>query len=325
MRILFVVPNRGSSFMEQDLNILSDHSRVRCVTYSKRRFFREILKPILAHSFDLVYLWFVYHYALPVSAACKAARIPCVLIPSGVDIANNPEIAYGQMRFRKARMKAAASLRLSTLVLPVSKFVEGLVLRVARPKRMRVIYNGIDTRKFKPRGTKENIILTVAGICEGNILYKRLDVFLKAAEYLPHHRFVLAGEHMDGSVEKLKAMAPSNVEFPGKLNDERLLRLYQTARVYVQVSHEEAFGCALAEAMACECVPVVVHRGALPEVAGDVGFYAPYGDPAGTAETISRAFFNGDGSVARTRVERMFTAKQRESALIEALNSLYGQ
>ena len=311
--------------MEQDVNILSNHSRVHCVAYSDREFIREILKPILAHSFDLVYLWFVYHYALPVSAACRAARIPCILIPSGVDIANNPEIEYGEMRFKKARMRAIASLRLSTLVLPVSKFVEDLVLRVTHPKRIRVIYNGIDTGKFKPRGIKENIILTVAGIFEGNLLYKRLDVFLKAARYLPHYSFVLVGEHMDASVETLKAMAPSNVEFPGRLSDEDLIRLYQRARVYVQVSHEEAFGCALAEAMACECVPVVVRRGALPEVAGDAGFYAPYGDPAGTAKTISRAFTNGDGSIARTRVEKMFTARQRESALIEALNSLYGQ
>jgi glycosyltransferase involved in cell wall biosynthesis len=311
--------------MEQDINILSNFSKLHCVTYSDSVLIPEILKPVLAHSYDLVYLWFVYHYALPVSAACKAARIPCALVPSGVDLANNPEIEYGEMRYTKARVRAMASLRLSTLVLPVSEFVKDLVLRVTKPKRMRVVYNGIDTTKFKPKGSKERIILTVAGICGGNFLYKRLDVFVKAARYLPDHRFVLAGEHMDGTVQRLKAMAPPNVDFPGRLSDEALLRLYQRAWVYVQASHEEAFGCALAEAMSCECVPVVVRRGALPEVVGEVGYYAPYADPAGTAKAIQQALATGDGSSARRRIERRFTTKRRQIELIEALKSVCGQ
>ncbi|MGA2972713.1 MAG: glycosyltransferase family 4 protein [Candidatus Bathyarchaeia archaeon] len=324
IRTLFIVPNRGSSFIEQDIRILSRHFEVNCVPYRTLGLLPEILKPILTRAYDLTYLWFVYHYALPVSAACKAAKIPCVLVPSGVDVANNPEIGYGQMQFREARIRTKTSLRLSTLVLPVSDFVKRLVLRLTRPKLMRVIHNGIDTEKFKPHGAKEDIILTVAGISERNFLYKRLDVFVKSAKFLPNYRFMLVGKHIDGTVQRLKAMAPPNVDFLGQLSNADLLRLYQRARVYVQVSHEEAFGCALAEAMACECVPVVVRRGALPEIVGGTGYYALYADPAGTAQTIMQAFAKGDGTSARRRIERMFTVKRRELELIKALKSVCG-
>jgi glycosyltransferase involved in cell wall biosynthesis len=320
IRTLFIVPNRGSSFIEQDIKILSKHFDVHCVTYSYR-LLPKLLKSILGGSYDLVYLWFVFYYALPVAAACATARIPCVLVPSGVDLANNPEIGYGQMRFRNARIRAKVSIRLSALVLPVSDFMSQLVLRLVTPKAMRVIYNGIDTEKFKPKGVKQDIVLSVAGICEGNFLYKRLDVFVHTAKFLPDFRFVLVGEHMDESVQRLKAMASRNVEFPGRVSDEDLLRLYQNARVYVQLSHEEAFGCALAEAMACECLPVVVRRGALPEVVGETGYYAPYADAEGTAQTIEAAA-NGDGSLARMRIEQMFTVRRRELQLIEALESV---
>jgi glycosyltransferase involved in cell wall biosynthesis len=200
--------------------------------------------------------------------------------------------------------------------------VNRLVLQFARPKAMRVIHNGIDTEKFRPQGTKEDIILTVAGISEENCLYKRLDVFVKSARSLPHYRFVLVGDHIDGTVQRLKAMAPSNVEFPGHLSDQNLLRMYQKARVYVQVSHEEAFGFAVAEAMACECIPVVVRRGALPEVVGDTGHYAPYADPLGTARTIMHAVAEGDGSAARKRIQQMFNIKRRELELVDALKSV---
>ena len=92
------------------------------------------------------------------------------------------------------------------------------------------------------------------------------------------------------------------------------------ARVYVQLSHAEAFGCALAEAMSCECVPVAVRRGALPEVVGDTGFYAPYADPYSTAHTIMKAL-NADGSSARKRIKQMFAVEKRELQLIKALKS----
>jgi len=308
--------------MEQDINILTRHFPVVDTMIYGKKNRKSILLSILARSYDLVYVWFVYQYVSNVVLACKAVGVPCVLVPSGVDLANNPEIGYGLMRFRAARIRAKISLQLCNLALPVSEFMQHLVLQQARPRAIQVICNGIDTELFKPSGQKQDLILTVARIFEGNFLYKRLDVFIQAAGFLPDYRFVLVGEHVDGTIDRLRAMATQNVEFTGYIGRHALIELYQKARVYVQLSHAEAFGCALAEAMSCGCVPVAVRRGALPEVVGDTGYYAPYADPYRTAQAISIAL-NGDGSSARERIKQMFSVEKRELQLIKALNLTY--
>jgi len=98
----------------------------------------------------------------------------------------------------------------------------------------------------------------------------------------------------------------------------------QRAKVYVQVSAHEGFGCALAEAMLCECVPVVTACGAIPEVVGNTGYYVPYEDIEAVAETIKRAFKDGEakGKKARKRIEEEFPMEKRENRLIEVIMRL---
>jgi glycosyltransferase involved in cell wall biosynthesis len=320
-RILIAVPIRGLSFIEQDVKILSTHFQAQCFTFTPSQLVK-IITSILAGSCDLVYVWFVNHYAPPIVAACRAVRIPCVLVAGGVDFSNDPEIGYGHMRFGFARAVVKVLLKLCSLVLPVSEFMKQRVLDVASPRALRVICNGVDTEKFTPRGIKENIVLSVGQISDLTVLRKRFDVFVRAAKFLPDYRFILVGEHVGRAVELLKAIAPQNVEFRGRLTDQDLLELYQEARVYVQASYVESFGVALAEAMACECVPVVVRRGALPEVVGDSGYYAPYGDPEGTAQIIMQAAIDGDGALARRRIQQMFTTEKRERELVDVLTEV---
>ena len=69
-----------------------------------------------------------------------------------------------------------------------------------------------------------------------------------------------------------------HIEFTGFVTDDELLGWYQRAKVYCQLSYYESFGMAAAEAMLCECVPVVTRKGALPEVVGETGFYVEYGE-----------------------------------------------
>ena len=105
-------------------------------------------------------------------------------------------------------------------------------------------------------------------------------------------------------------------------DDQALLKSYQKAKVYCQLSYYESFGVALAEAMACECVPVIADRGALPEVIGDVGFYVPYGDPEATAEAIGKALKSGKGAEARERIKTMFSLERRRDEFICEIEEL---
>jgi len=80
---------------------------------------------------------------------------------------------------------------------------------------------------------------------------------------------------------------------------------------------------ALAEAMACECVPVVTNNAALPEVVGDTGFYVPYGDSKATAEAIKRALKSDKGKEARERIKNMLSLEKREKELIKIIEKLF--
>jgi glycosyltransferase involved in cell wall biosynthesis len=111
----------------------------------------------------------------------------------------------------------------------------------------------------------------------------------------------------------------------GYVPDEQMMKYLHEAKVYVQVSAHEGFGISLAEAMLCECVPVVTDRGAIPEVVGDCGFYVPYGEPEATAEAIKSALQSDLGPNARNRIKNNFSIKEREKRLISFIWEVLGK
>ena len=108
---------------------------------------------------------------------------------------------------------------------------------------------------------------------------KGLWTLLEAARSLPDVPFVVVGRGGgDDTLARLQARAPANVSFAARfVADEELVELYRRARVYAQVSAHEAFGVAMAESMACGCVPVIADGHALGEIAGPVALRVPYG------------------------------------------------
>ena len=137
-------------------------------------------------------------------------------------------------------------------MLAVSGSNRNEIMRLARPKRLKLVYNGVDAEKFKPSGEKENLVITVGRVSDSTIKRKGLETFVRASVYLPDVRFILIGKY-DGSIENLKKIAGSNVIFTGYVSEESLLRYYQRAKVYCQLSAHEGFGVALAEAMSLLC------------------------------------------------------------------------
>lgn len=320
-RVLLVKPWRGSSFIEQDGRILEKRFVLYEAEFSFRRLF-SILTDILSRRVDGVFVWFVFWWAFPIVLACRLSGVKVILVPSGVDVADYPEIEYGTLGDLKVRMLVKFALNEADLVLPVSDFTRKEVLKISSPRKIKVIYNGVDFQRFRPvltNKSRENIVLTVGAINRMNLMYKRFDLFVECAKLLPEVKFVIIGKQIDDTRDVLRQRAPSNVSFIGFLPEEDLIRCYSRAKVYAQFSHAEAFGCALVEAMGCECVPVVVNRGALPEVVGDAGFYAPYNDPKAMAETIQRALNSPNGHDTRKRVVSLFSLERREMELTETL------
>lgn len=286
--------------------------------------FLRLLKGVLWA--DVVYSWFARWNAFFIVLFCMFLHKKCIIVVGGYDVVYIPEIDYGSLKSLLGSLRVKFILEHAAKILPFSNYANGRVLSITKKANIDVIPLGCDTEKFKPvHGKKENLVITVCYVNKSNIARKGLKTFIESAKFLPQLRFALIGSHGDNSVNYLKKMAPPNVEFTGYVSDEELVRWYQKAKVYCQLSYEEGFGVALVEAMARECIPVASSKAkVLRETVGNCGFYVPYGNVKATVKAIKKALSAPqDMEVkARERVENLFTIEKREKRLLRAINDM---
>jgi glycosyltransferase involved in cell wall biosynthesis len=183
--------------------------------------------------------------------------------------------------------------------------------------------NLLDPSKFSSiysdlrRNNSKNIVLTVANIKRSNIDRKGLKYFIRAAKLLPDIDFYVVGGFYDNSIKLLRNLSPQNVYFTGAVYGDELLRMYNRADVYCQLSKSESFGMALAESMLCECVPIVSNKGALPEVVGDSGFFVKESAPEEISENILKALDSKSGKKARDQILDNFSITKKKDDLIK--------
>lgn len=273
-------------------------------------------------SSDVIFVWFAGFQALLSLFFTKLFRRKMVVVAGGYDAAYVPEINYGAFTYWYRAAVAYFVFRNSDVIVAVSESTRREVLQRLIPKRIVVIYNGVDTDLFAPKGNKEKMVLTVGAVNDSNLMKKGLETFVKTARHLPETPFILAGRY-DEAINRLKSISNPNVEFTGYIPFRKLLNLYQRSKVYAQLSYHESFGVALAEAMSCECVPVVTRRTALPEVVGNCGLYVPYGDAEETVKALTKALDENElGKRARQRITRFFSLQERERRLVELVSAI---
>ncbi|UCE74763.1 MAG: glycosyltransferase family 4 protein [Methanomassiliicoccales archaeon] len=317
IKVLFIYPSL-SSFIERDLNILKEEFEVISYQSKGKKNLFKLLKLVLKT--DINISWFSLGYATSAVLFSKFFGKKSVVITGGWDVVYMPEIGYGAMRGSRIR-KTRFALKRATKILAVSKSTKNWTLKWVKRDDVIPMYLGFDSEKFAPKGTKENMVLTVGQLKnEVTIRVKGLDTFVKTAELLPDVKFVLIGDHDPKLAEKWRSKAPPNLEIKDFQPEEKLMEYYQKAKVYAQLSFQESFGSALAEAMLCGCVPVVTKRGGMPEVVGDAGLYVEYGDAEQTAKTIKEALLSTLGQEARKRIATHFTLTSRKEKLIRIIN-----
>jgi len=316
-RILFLYET-DAPFVAADRAILSDHFEVEPLDWSHQR--PTGLLGRLRRA-DLTFSWFALGYAARAVLFGRLFGRPSVVVAGGWDVIDMPDIAYGAAQGWRGRTRARVALRHADRVLAISAWSQGAIRNLSG-RTSDLVYPGVDVDRFAPRGAREDLVVTVGNVTRGNLARKGLETFVRAAALLPDTPFVLAGRHVDDAAHRLRAIATPNVEMPGWLPEDALRELLAKAKVYVQVSRNEGFGLALAEAMAAGCVPVTTREGAMPEVVGDVGFLAPLGDVAGTATAIQAALASNRGSAARARIVTHFPLAGRRKRLLAIVEGL---
>ena len=109
------------------------------------------------------------------------------------------------------------------------------------------------------------------------------------------------------------------VRYGGHLSGEALAdALGRASALLFTPMWDEPFGLAAIEAMACGLPVAAFERGAVREVVGPCGAYAPPGDVEGLAAALRRAMAM-DRRAARERVERRFTL----DGMIDAYEACY--
>ena len=273
---------------------------------------------------DVFFSWFANWHSLIGVHHAQRMNKRSIVVAGGYDVANCPEIGYGAVLNLKERYPSKKVLENADLILSVSKANQEQLLERATPQNHELIYNGVpeyDVSNIE----KEKMAITVGAVNWENLKRKGLESFVLSAKYHPSVPFVLIGRWCDDSIDRLRSMATSNVIFTDYVTERELKDFYKQAKVYVQASYHESFGVALAEAMMHQCIPVVSFRYALPEVAGDTGYYVYGLNPKELADRIQNAL-NGakTGEGAREHILNNFTLAQREDRLVSAIRGVVG-
>jgi glycosyltransferase involved in cell wall biosynthesis len=321
-RVLFVAP-RPSSFIELDRALLAERFEVLPL-YGNRpqRNLRALAGAVRAA--DVVFGWWAHLHTLAPFTLARRMGTPTVLIVGGFDVANMPEIGYGNQRGGWRRWVSRWVMRRADVLATNARYsAEELERNVGiRPERVTVVQHGVPDPYGTDPVAPQRLAITVGNVDEVNLERKGLRPFVRAAARLPDVRFEVVGRHIDGAAAQLRAIATGNVALPGFLEQDELEARLRRAAVYVQASQHEGFGVSVAEAMLAGAIPVVTPAGALPEVVGDAGIVVASAAPEPLAEGIGAALRAGPDRrrAARERVLREFSVDRRRAgvqALVE--------
>lgn len=318
IKILFIY-DELRTFVKKDLNIFREQFEVTTLRYTNKKDIPKLIWGVITT--DINISWFALGYATTAVFLSKLFGKKSIVIAGGWDVVSMPEIGYGAMQSPKRVKYTKFTLKYADKVLTVSESTKNDVLKWVSNSNVEIVYHGFE--KVQKQFMKENLVITVGSSSWQTFKLKGLDTFVKAAGFLPDVKFVLIGPHIDDSIDYLKNLAPTNVEFIGYTPYEKLTSYFAKAKVYVQISAQESFGSALAESMSNECVPVVTKNGALPEVVGDTGFYVPYDNPMITANMIKEALQSDKGKNAKKRIELIFPFEKRRTRFIEIIYEIY--
>lgn len=180
------------------------------------------------------------------------------------------------------------------------------------PKRIRVVYLGVDTMLFKPYPqyeSKKFRILCVASISVLKGIHYLLEAYQRLS--LPDAELMLVGGvGLDAPPTVLRQR--DQFEHFSYVPQYELPQIYSSASVFVLPSLCEGSALVIAEAMACS-VPVVVTRNTGTFARDGVdGYVVPAQDADALAERILRLYEDPSlreemGRSARKRVEESFT------------------
>ncbi|MEW6604671.1 MAG: GT4 family glycosyltransferase PelF [Thermoproteota archaeon] len=205
------------------------------------------------------------------------------------------------------------------------------------PSKIKVIYNGVDTNKFRPiKVAREDARPTVA--CIGRVdVFKDIVNLIQSIRYVknsvPDVQCLIYGSSTDleYSIRCINLVSTlglqDNVRFMGKVRDPELA--YNAADVVVISSITEGFPFAIIEAMACGKGIVATDVGGISEALEGCGLLVRSSHPQELANAIVKLLQDEKlrsklGALALSRVQEGFTIEKSLSQYREQYERLTG-
>lgn len=281
----------------------------------------------IPREFDLLFVWWWTYALFPVLLA-RLRRRPVIV--TGTYNFRFPKGFQGVDYFARPlwqRFLIAAATRLSTLNLFVNqREMEGCIEHFGL-RNARYMPHVVASDCLQGPGPERTLsIFNIAWSGRQNLIRKGLPELVSAVGLLkddfPDLKLQLAGKEGDGAgwLRELVEQhgLSSRVEWCGPLSREQKIRCLRTAEIYVQPSHYEGFGLAIAEAMGSGGCIITCDVGAVRTVVGDCGIYVSPGAPADLADAIRSVLIDVERrrqlqaqAVARARREFAFETKVR--------------
>ncbi|MFN0167400.1 MAG: glycosyltransferase family 4 protein [Bryobacteraceae bacterium] len=242
-----------------------------------RRYLRHIGGIAARYSVELAQVRFFDYFSL-VPWLCRSQGIRRIVFTES----NGGEWQRGGMKAWLVRQRTVATCGPLTFAIGISRFIRDRLESIGIPSRkLRVVYNGIDTDAFLPDPAQRALLAEELGMpvetrfvvfASALLDSKRPEMAIDAISRLPQGsrpvQLLIAGEGPKRrELEELAAQRRAPVRFLGYYPAPQ--RLLQASDLFLHTTLGEAFGNVLAEAAACG-VPVVGSlSGGAPEVVDD--------------------------------------------------------
>ena len=328
-KVILFLHQKLHSFVAQDLRTLRSAYETREIRYRNILDFFAILLGMLQA--DMCFCWFGKLHSFFAVFIGRIMRKPVIVVAGGDDVACVPEIGYGMFCYRHKSWCPRFVFKHCDKILLFSKSsLADLHMNLSDLEtHTEVIHLGFSADVFRRcnSATKQKRAILVSTVDKEYLTRKGVEIFALASTFLPTIRFDLVGDIGDPSVAAyLRAATGTNFIIHGRLPEKDLIELLSISKVYVQASMHEGFGCALAEAMLCECIPVVSRKGSIPEVVGDFGVYLDTLTPENLASKIEYALRlpNTRGTEARRWIANAFPAEKRRTRILKTIREAIG-
>jgi len=179
-----------------------------------------------------------------------------------------------------------------------SQGLRKLALKTNPNQKIEVIYNGVDTQKFRlaPKKNKDKIkILSVARLIERKGLDYLIEAIPSIIENQNNVEILIVGEgnlHRELQRKCSKLNIQKYVKFLGGVNNDDLPPIYSDSDIFVLPSLNEGMSLTILEAMASGLPIITTDTGGSKELIDKNGIIVPMMDSKGISDATMRLILN---------------------------------